>query len=125
MQMGSSRGEEGAAWKNLENHGKRATHAWFVGVFDPQKGRGEEDSRDAAREKQEGIQGQWQQESFFREILEQTRRNEDTGCSSEVMRKGFVATRDSMWYDFNEECRVKGMSSECPKEQCVKLTRRW
>ena len=33
---------------------------------------------DASREKQEGIQGQWQQESPFREILEQARRNEDT-----------------------------------------------
>ena len=29
---------------------------------------------DAAREKQEGIQGQWQQESPFREILDQARR---------------------------------------------------
>ena len=26
---------------------------------------------DASREKQEGIQGQWQQESPFREVLEQ------------------------------------------------------
>ena len=50
---------------------------------------------DTAREKQEGIQGQWQQESPFREILEQARRNEDVGCGSEVMRKGFIAIRDS------------------------------
>ena len=34
---------------------------------------------DAAREKQEGIQGQWQQESPFREILEQARRDENMG----------------------------------------------
>ena len=52
---------------------------------------------DTAREKQEGIQGQWQQESPFREILEQARRNEDMGCGSEVMRKGFIAIRDSRW----------------------------
>ena len=37
---------------------------------------------DAAREKQEGIQGQWQQESPLREILEHARRNEDVECSS-------------------------------------------
>ena len=40
----SSRGEEGTSWKNFENHGKRATHTWYVGVFYFQNGRGEEDS---------------------------------------------------------------------------------
>ena len=34
---------------------------------------------DASREKQEGIQGQWQQESPFREILEHVIRNADMG----------------------------------------------
>ena len=56
---------------------------------------------DAAREKQERIQGQWQQESLFREMLEH-RRNEDIGCSSEVMRKGCFAIRDSRWEEFKE-----------------------
>ena len=32
---------------------------------------------------------------------------------SGVMRKGCIATRDSRWEDFKEECRVKGKSSEC------------
>ena len=45
--------------------------------------------------KQGGIQGQWQQESPFREILEQARRNEDMRCSSEVVRKGHIAIRNS------------------------------
>ena len=67
---------------------------------------------DAAREKQEGIQGQWQQESPFREVLEQARRNKYMGCSSEVIRKGCVAGKDSRWQDFKEECKVKGKSSE-------------
>ena len=49
-----------------------------MGVLYPQKGRREQILEDASREKQEGIQGQWQQESPFREILEQARRNEDT-----------------------------------------------
>ena len=52
---------------------------------------------DAAREKQEGIQGQWQQESPFREILEHARRDEDMGCSSESMRRNYLAIRDSRW----------------------------
>ena len=64
------------------------------------------------RERQEGKQGQWQQESPFKEILEQVRRNEDMGCSSEVKRKGYIAMRDSRWEEFKEACRVKGKSSE-------------
>ena len=95
MVMESSRGEEGTSWKNLENHGKRAVHAWYVGVFYPQNSISKRIRDDTAREKQEGIQDQWQQESPFREILEQARRNEDMGCGSEVMRKGFIAIRDS------------------------------
>ena len=50
---------------------------------------------DAAREKQQGIQGQWHQQS-----------------SSEIMRKGDIAIRDSRWEEFKEECSVKGKSSE-------------
>ena len=46
------------------------------------------------------IQGQWQQVFPFRKSLEQARRNEDVGCSAEVVRKGFFATR------------AKGKSSE-------------
>ena len=37
---------------------------------------------DAAQERQEGIQGQWQQESPSREIQEQVRANEAKVCSS-------------------------------------------
>ena len=44
---------------------------------------------DAAREKQEGIQGQWQQESPFREILEQAGRNEDMDAAQKSCGKAF------------------------------------
>ena len=62
MAMESSRGEEGTSWKNLENHGKRATHTWHVGTFYSQTGRAKWIRDDAAPEKQEGTQGQRQQE---------------------------------------------------------------
>ena len=42
--MEGSRGEKGTSWKYLKNHGKRATHTWYVRVFYSQKGRGEEES---------------------------------------------------------------------------------
>ena len=40
----------------------------------------------AARERQEGIQGHWQQESPSREVLEQVRGNVDMECSAQMMR---------------------------------------
>ena len=46
---------------------------------------------DAARERQEGMQGQWQQKSLFREILEQVRGNVEMGCGLQMMRKGHIA----------------------------------
>ena len=58
---------------------------------------------DAAREKQEGMQGQWQQGSPFKIILKRARRNEDVGCSSEVLQKGFFAIRDSRWERFQKQ----------------------
>ena len=48
--MAMESGEHGTSWKNLENHGKRAIHAWYVGVFFSQQGRGEEVRDDAAGE---------------------------------------------------------------------------
>ena len=43
---------------------------------------------DPSREKQEGIQGLWQQESPFREVLEQVKSYADTDCGSQMMRRG-------------------------------------
>ena len=42
---------------------------------------------DVAREKQEGKQGQWQQESPFKEVLEQIKRSADTDCGPQTMRR--------------------------------------
>ena len=66
---------------------------------------------DAAREKQEGISGQWQQEYSSREILEDARRNEDMVCSSEILRRSYLAIRDSRCEEIQEECIEKGKSS--------------
>ena len=37
-------------------------------------------SADAAKEKQEGTQGQWQLESAFKEVLEQIQKHSDMSC---------------------------------------------
>ena len=86
MAMESSRIEEGTSWKNLGFHGASNSHV-ECGRMSLSKGKMIRD--DAAQEKQERTRGQWEQESPFKEILEQSRRNEDVGCNSELMRKGF------------------------------------
>ena len=40
--------------------------------------------KDAEKEKQEGIQGQWQQESLAKEFLEQVERSADTDQNHEI-----------------------------------------
>ena len=76
---------------------------------------------DAARERQEGIQGQWQQESPVREVLEQSRGNVGMGCGAQMMRKGSFATRDGSWEEFRKGCIEKGNSSEWTRENTRSL----
>ena len=58
-----SRGKEGASWQIVENVvGKRQVCTMNVGVFLFCKSESENVFKDVEREKQEGIQGQWQQE---------------------------------------------------------------
>ena len=57
---------------------------------------------DDSREKQEGKQGQWQQESPFKEVLEQVKRSADTGCGPQMMRRGYLAMKNGSWEDFKE-----------------------
>ena len=55
---------------------------------------------DAAEEKQEGIQGQLQQESPFKEVLEQVRRSADTDCGPHRMRRAYIAMKHGNWESF-------------------------
>ena len=74
---------------------------WYVEILNSQK-RAEVEKilEGAARERQEGLQGQWQQESPSREILEQVRGNADMGCSTQMMRRVYYAMRDGRWEEF-------------------------
>ena len=68
---------------------------------------------DAAREGQEGIQGQWQQESAYRDVLEQVRGNVDMGCGAHMMRKSCVAIRGwQLGKSSEKDAEKKGKSSE-------------
>ena len=72
---------------------------------------------DVARERQEGRQYQWQQESPVTEVLEQVRANADMGCGAQMMRKSFFAIRDGSCVEFKEGCREKENSSEWTLEK--------
>ena len=47
--------------------------------------------KDAEKEKQEGIQGQWQRESPAKEYLEQVKRCAGTDCTPRMMKYGNFA----------------------------------
>ena len=80
---------------------------------------------DASREKQKGIQGQWQQESSFREVLKQVERNAGTDCAPQMMRRAYIAMKHGNWESFKEEYREEEKSSEWTleriREACEKV----
>ena len=65
----------------------------------------------ADEEKQEGTQGQWQQESPAREFLEQVKCCHDTDCN-EPMMKSFTALEDGNWEEYKATFRRKMKASE-------------
>ena len=65
---------------------------------------------DAAKEKQAGIQGQWQQESPAREYLEQVKCCQD--CNESMMKKGFTAVKNGTWEEYQETFKEKLKASE-------------
>ena len=67
---------------------------------------------DAAQVKQEGTQGEWQQESPFKEVLEQVKRHADTNCNAQIMRRAYSAKKSGNWESFKEECKKEGKICE-------------
>ena len=78
---------------------------------------------DASRE--EGIQGQWQQESPFREVLVQVKGNADMDCGPQMMRRGYLAMKTGGWEELKDRYRKEGKSSEWTleriREACEKV----
>ena len=85
--------------------------AWNMGVVRPQRGMGKENIG-GVQENQEGIQGQWQEESPFKEVLEQVKRSADTDCGAQKMRRANNAKKSGNAENFQEECRKEGKLCE-------------
>ena len=94
----------GITWKIIAH--EEFTHGMWA-HFTLKRAEAKEILEDAARERQEGIQGQWQQASPFREVLEQARGTVETGCSAQIMRGSFIAKRDDSWEEFRKGMQRK------------------
>ena len=103
----------------MENHGRRAIHAWYVGVFYSQKNRSKEDSGRCSTGKARRNTRSVAIGIPFREFLEQVGANEDLGCGAQIMWKSFIAIRDGSWEEFRNGLREKEKSSEWTLEKIL------
>ena len=67
---------------------------------------------EAEKERQAGIQGQWQHESPAREYLEQVKCCHDTECTERVMKKGFTALKGGDWEEYKSIFRAEVKATE-------------
>ena len=61
---------------------------------------------DAEKEKQEGIQGQWQHESPAKEYSEQVKCCKDTDGTPRIMKQAFFALKEGDWEEYKSIFRV-------------------
>ena len=64
------------------------------------------------KEKQAGIQGQWQLESPAKEYLEQVKRRDDTSCAERMMKQGFIALKSGDWEEYKGIFRAEVKAME-------------
>ena len=89
----------------------------------------------AEKERQEGIQGQWQRESPAREYLEQVKSRPDTDCTARMMKQDFFALKSGDWEEFKKNTlsteaeatewafdRVKEAFEQVTKDEAKKLS---
>ena len=55
------------------------------------------------KERQAGVQGQWQHESPARKYLEQVKCCNDTDCTHRMMKQGFLALSSGEWEEFSKK----------------------
>ena len=92
-------------------YSEKAIRYWQIDPMVVDEG-SKKNSGGRSSEKQERIQGQWQQEPPFREVLERVKRSADADCGPQTMRRGYFAMNNRSWKDFQEEYRKEGKSCE-------------
>ena len=66
---------------------------------------------DAVKEKQGGIQGQWQRESPAKEYLEQVKCRKDINCTPRMMKQAFLALKGGDWEEYTNIFRVQAKAT--------------
>ena len=74
-------------------------------MFLPRKIKSEKVSRGAEKERQAGIQGQWQHESPVREYLEQVQCCSDTDCTPRMMKHCLFVVKSEDWEEYENTFR--------------------
>ena len=64
------------------------------------------------KEKQQGIQGQWQRASPVREYLEQVKSCNDTDCTPRTMKQAFFAFKRGDWEEYKRTFRIEATATE-------------
>ena len=67
---------------------------------------------DAEKERQAGIQGQWQHESPARVYLEQVKYCNDTDCTPRMMKQAFLALKGGDWEEYKCIFRTEVKATE-------------
>ena len=99
----------GRIWRMM---GKEPCVRGMWEIFSPRTKQSKEVSRAGSREKQAGIQDQWQMESTARENLEQVKCCHDTDCTKSMMKKGFTALKGGDWEEYDNTFRKEVKATE-------------
>ena len=108
----------GRLWRMLEKD--QYIHGMWE-YFSFERAKAKTFMKDAEKEKQEGIQGQWQHESRATEYLEQVKCCTDTGCNPRMM-KHFFVLKSGEWEKYNSI--FKGPRNG-PSKECVRPLKKW
>ena len=108
--------KKGIPWKDVENDGKRTTCTWDVGKLSPrkkQRNRGKRFRELAEEGKQARTQGSgsWnrQPENTWSKCNAACH---DTDCNEPLVKKGFTASKNENWEEFQDSFRRKMNATE-------------
>ena len=105
---GAEKAFRGKLWKafGMEHFSRRmwelftVQKTWAKAVFS-----------DMAKERQQGIHGNWQTESPFNEELDMIKRSNDLCVNGFLMRRAYHAGKSGTWESYNEEFQKRGKLS--------------
>ena len=96
----------------MENDGKRKYTREMWENYCRERLRETSFREDAEKERQAGIQGQWQHDSPTKEYLERVKCCNDTECTHRMMKRAFLALKGGDWEEYESTFRTKLKATE-------------